>query len=99
MDAQARHIYKKVETGNIINVDTTKQERDQDVDRRDDTSGKINPYCNIIVNKAENDNTILSQMEQWLITSNVVNYVKYDRYPKNFYNLNIRAIDQKKTIR
>ena len=44
-------------------IDTIKQEKDQDLDRLDDTSGDINPYCEIIVNKAERDNTILSQME------------------------------------
>ena len=27
--------------------------------------------------------------------SKVVNYVQYDRHPKNFYNLNIKAIVQK----
>ena len=61
----------------------------------DDTSDKINPYHKIIVNKAEGDNTILLQMEQWLILSNIVNYIQYDRHPKNFYNLDIRAVDKK----
>ena len=79
-------MYKKVELGVVINTDTIKQEMDQDIDRIDDTNGKINQYCEIIVNKAERDNTILSQMGQWSILSNVVNYIQYDRYPKNFYN-------------
>ena len=37
---QARHIYKKVESGNIINVSTLKQEIDQDqeLNKLDDTS-------------------------------------------------------------
>ena len=34
-------------------------------------------------------------MEQWSILSNIVNYVQYDRNPKNFYGLDIKAIDQK----
>ena len=34
-------------------------------------------------------------MEQWSILSNVVNYVQYDRNPKNFYDLYIKALDQK----
>ena len=63
---------------------------DQDLDRIDNTYGKINPYHEIIVNKAERDNTILSQMEQWSILSNVVNYIQYHRHPKNFYNLDIK---------
>ena len=34
-------------------------------------------------------------MEQWLILSNVVNYVQYNRNPKDLYSLDINAIDQK----
>ena len=34
-------------------------------------------------------------MEQWAILNNVLNYVQYDRNPKNFYELNVKAIDQK----
>ena len=33
-------------------------------------------------------------MEQWSILSNVVNYVQYDRNPRDFYNLNAKVIDQ-----
>ena len=44
MDNQARHIYKKRESGSIININTIKQELEQNIDRIDDTSGKINPY-------------------------------------------------------
>ena len=81
---QARYVYKKVESGSVINKDTTKQEMDQDVDRIDDTKGEINPYHEIIVNKAERDNTVLLSMEQWSILSNVINYIQYDRHPKTF---------------
>ena len=34
-------------------------------------------------------------MEQWSILSNIVNYIQYDRHPKNFYDLVIKAVDQK----
>ena len=34
-------------------------------------------------------------MEQWSILSKIVNYVQYDRNPKNFYDLEIKVIDQK----
>ena len=33
-------------------------------------------------------------MEQWLILSNVVKHVQYDKNPTNFYDLGIKAIDQ-----
>ena len=38
-------------------------------------------------------------MEQWSILSNVVNYMQYDRHPKNFYNLDIKAIYQKNDMK
>ena len=34
-------------------------------------------------------------MEQWLILSNVVNYIQNNRHPKNFYNLNIKPVNQR----
>ena len=83
-------------SGSMINVDTINQEIDQDIDKIDDTNGKVNSYLKIIVNKAERDNTIMSQMEQWSIMSNVVNYVQYNRHPKDSYDLDIRAVDQKR---
>ena len=92
---QTRHIYKKVEMGNVINIDTIKQEIDQDWDlnRLDDTSGDINPYWELIVNNTEKVDTILSQMEQWSILSNVVNFIQYN--PKNSHNLDIKAVNQR----
>ena len=48
------------------------------------------------MNNAEKTDTILSQMEQWSILSNVVNYIQYERHPKNFYNLNMRAVNKEK---
>ena len=95
IEDQAKQIYKKVESGSVINIDTIKQEREQDLDRMDDASREINPYCDIKVNKAERDNTILLQMEKWSILSNLVNYIQYVRHPKNFYNLDIKAVDQR----
>ena len=34
-------------------------------------------------------------MGQWLILSNIVNYVQYDRNPRNFYNLGVKTVYQK----
>ena len=34
-------------------------------------------------------------MEQWSMLSNVVNYVQYDRHPRNFYDSDIKTVDQK----
>ena len=36
----------------------------------------------------------MTQMEQWSILSNVLNYVQYDRYPKNYHNLSVNAVNK-----
>ena len=48
---QAKHIYKKVESGNIINISTLKHviDQDQELNRLDDTNGDINPHRELIV--------------------------------------------------
>ena len=68
---------------------------DQDLNILDNTSEDTNPYCEVIVNDAEKYDIILLQMEQWSILSNMVNYIEYNRHPKNFYNLDIKAVNQK----
>ena len=95
---QARHVYKKIESGNIININTLKQEieQDQQLNKLDDTSGDINPYRELKVYNAEKIETDWSQMEQWSIFSNVVSYIQYNRHPKNFHNWNIRAVNKEK---
>ena len=34
-------------------------------------------------------------MEHWSILSNMVDYVQYDRHPRNFYDLDVKTTDQK----
>ena len=93
---QARYIYKKVESESIINIDAIKQEIDaKNVDSNNMDEDKINPYHEVITNKVEKENTVISQMEQWSILSNVVNYVQNDRHPRDFYDLDINTIDWK----
>ena len=76
----ARHIFKKVELEDVVNVDTMKQKIKEDKFSKDNIDDdKINPYQKIIVNNIDKDNIITSQMEQWSILSDVVNYVQYDR--------------------
>ena len=40
-------------------------------------------------------NIIISQMEQWPTLRNIVNYLKYDRNLRDFYNFDIKALEQK----
>ena len=52
---QTKYVYKKVEMGEVINVDMIQQEIEQEkqLNRMDDESGEINPYRELIVNNAE----------------------------------------------
>ena len=47
----------------------------------------------MIVNNAEKIEPLLTQMEQWSILSNTLNYIQYDRYPMNYHSLGISTIN------
>ena len=72
-----------VESVSIVNIETIKQEIE--ADKLDNNNrgeeDEINLYYEVIMNKVEKDNVVISQMEQWSILSNIVNYVQYDRQP------------------
>ena len=40
---QARHIYKKVDSESVVNVDTIKQEIEEDKLSKDSTDNQVNP--------------------------------------------------------
>ena len=83
---QANFVYKKTKLGEMINTDTLHQEieHERQLKRIDDTNGDTNPYKELIVNNAEKIEPLLAQMEQWSILSNTLNYIQYDKHPKNF---------------
>ena len=62
---QTRYIYRKVETGEIINTDMIEQEIEQEkqLSNIDDTSRETNPYQELIVNNAEKIELLMTQME------------------------------------
>ena len=95
---QTEYIHKKVELGNLINKNTMKEEIDPDIklDRMDNNSRDENPYRELIVNNAGKIENTLSQMEQWPILSNVINYVQYSKSPKNFHAMSIKPINRNK---
>ena len=33
-------------------------------------------------------------MEQWSVLSNTLNYIQYDRHPKNYHSLSIRTVNK-----
>ena len=79
---QTRYIYRKGDTGEIINTDMIEQEIEQgkQLNKIDDTNGETNPYKELIVNNVEKIEPIMTQMEQWSILSNVLNYVQHKRF-------------------
>ena len=92
---QANFVYKKTESGEIIYTETIQQELEceRQLDKIDDTSGDTNPYKELIVNNTEKLETVSTQMEQWSILSNMLNYIGHDKLPQNFHSLDISAID------
>ena len=62
----------------------------------DDTSGDENLYRELIVNNPGKIETTLSQIEQWLLLSNIMNYVQYDKHPKNIHTMSIKPINKMK---
>ena len=58
---------------------------DVELDRMDNNNGDENPYKELMVNNANRIETSQSQMEQWLILSNVINYVQHSKNPRNFH--------------
>ena len=91
---QANFVYKKTESGDIINTETLQQdlEHERQLNKIDDTSGDTDLYKELIVNNAENIEPLLAQMEQWSILSNMLNYIEHDKLLKNFHKLGISAV-------
>ena len=89
---------KKVELGSLINKETIKDyiDLDMELDRVDDNSGDENPYKKLIVNNVIKIDSASSQMEQWSILSNVINYVQYSKNCKNFHTMTIRPVNNKR---
>ena len=95
---QTRYIYKKVETGEMINTDTIQQEIEQEkqLNKIDDKNGEINPYRELIISNAERTESLMVQMEQWSILSHVLNYVQHSKFNSMNHTLNVKAVNRYK---
>ena len=95
---QTRYIYRKVETGEIIDTDMIKQEIEQEkqLNKIDDTNGETNPYKELIVSNAERIDLIMTQIEQWSILSNVLNSVQHSRFHSMNHTLDMKAVNKYK---
>ena len=87
---------KKTDSGKKINVDTIKQgiEQEKHLNKIYDISGDTNPYKELIVNDVEKLEPLMTQMEQWSILSDVLNYIQHDKYPMINHSSSIRAVNK-----
>ena len=63
---------------------------DVELERMDNNSRDENLYKELIVNNAGKIDSTLTQIEEWSILSNVINYVQYSKNPKNFHSMTIK---------
>ena len=68
------------------------------MDRIDDTSKETNPYCKLIVDNAEKMEPMMTQMEQWSILSNILNYIQHGRFHTMKQMLDVKAVNKHKHI-
>ena len=89
-------MYKKVETGETVHTDMVQQEIEQEkqLNRMDDRKGEIIPYRELIVNNTEKAEPPITQMEQWSILSNVLNYVQHSKFNSMIHTLNVRPVNR-----
>ena len=71
-------------------------EQEKQLNRMDDRNGEINPFRELIVNDAEKTESPMTQMEQWSILSDVLNYVQHSRFNSMNHSLSVRAVNRYK---
>ena len=96
---QTKYMYKKVQAREMINTYMIQQEIEQEnqLGRIDDTSRETNPYRELIVNNAEKIEALMTQMEQWSILSNILNYVQHSRFNSMNHTLDVKAVNRYKS--
>ena len=62
----------------------------------DDVSGEVNPYRELVVNNAEKIEMQRSQVEQWSILNNILNYVQHSKFNSMGHSLNIKPVNRYK---
>ena len=79
----------------MINTDTLQLEieHERQLNKIHGTGRETNPYKELIVNNAEEMEPLMTQMEQWSIFSNILNYIQYDKYPNGYHNLGISTVN------
>ena len=84
--------------GEVINTDIIQQEIEQEkqLSKIDDMSGEINPYRELIVNNTQRTEPLMTQMEQWSILSNILNYIHHSKFNSMDHTLDVKAVNRYK---
>ena len=72
-------------------------EQEKQLSMIDDTSRETNPYKELIVNNAEKIEPLMTQMEQWLTLSYILNYVQHSRFNSMNHILDVKAMNKYKS--
>ena len=97
---QARHIYRKVELDEPVNIHTMKQEiEDNRMIRNksvEENESELNPYQMAILNKKSKADAKTEQMINWSIFSDRIKYVEGSFCSSTIPSLTIRLLNDKK---
>ena len=92
---QARHVHEKVEMDKVINVETMKQEINDDKMTRnrlnEENTTETNPYQMVILNKVYKDDIKMEQMIHWSVLSDLIKYI--DRSLDMTPSLTVKPLD------
>ena len=59
-------------------------------------NGEINQYRELIVNNAERTEPLMTQMKQWSILSNILNYIWHSKFNSMDHTLDVKAVNRYK---
>ena len=93
---QARHVYKIVETDKIIDIETMKQEIEDNRmtrNRLKENNTEANPYKMAILNKASRDDIKTEQMIHQSILSDLIKYIDGSLCSDMISSLTVKPLD------
>ena len=98
---QTRHIYKKIEMDKPVNVETTRQEIEDDEMSRnrlkeEEDENEPNHYQMAILNRKSRDEAKVEQMISWSIFSDLINYVDGSSCSDVIPSLTVKPLDDTK---
>ena len=68
-------------------------EEEKQLSRVDDDCGEVYPYRELAVNNAEKVEMPKTQMEQWSILSNLLNYMQHSKFNSINHFLSVKPVN------